>query len=206
MPFNNNVFINCPFDKEYRKLLRPLLFTVVYIGLEPQISETTDSGTQRVQSIRELILASKYSIHDLSRIETRSKRDLPRFNMPFELGLDIGGKCFGEGELAEKKCLILEKEQYRYQRVLSDISGNDIEAHQENPQVLIRKVRNWFTSQDIGDIPSANVIWNSFNEFESALAEILEEEGFDQDDIEEMPKSEFIKYVRDWVSGSKGVA
>lgn len=201
MSFNENVFINCPFDGEYRNLLRPLLFTVVYIGLEPQISETTDSGEQRVNSIQALILNSKYSIHDLSRIEIRTKKDLPRFNMPFELGLDIGCKRFGGGNLADKRCLILEKEQYRYQRVLSDISGNDIEAHREDAQTLVRKVRNWFVSQSIQGISSSNVIWTSFNEFESSLAETLNEAGFNQEDIEEMPKSEFISYVKDWVQG-----
>lgn len=201
MPFEQNVFINCPFDDEYKKLLRPLLFTIVYIGLEPKISETTDSAEQRVSSIESLIRSSKYSIHDLSRIEVKSKKELPRFNMPFELGLDIGCKRFGSGNLAEKRCLILEKEQYRYQRALSDISGNDIEAHKENAQILIRKVRNWFLRQGIPNIPSANVIWNAFNEFESSLAETLEEEDYDQEDVEEMPKSEFISFVKDWVAG-----
>lgn len=201
MPFEQNVFINCPFDDEYKKLLRPLLFTIVYIGLEPKISETTDSAEQRVNSIEGLIISSKYSIHDLSRIEVKSKKELPRFNMPFELGLDIGCKRFGSGHLAEKRCLILEKEQYRYQRALSDISGNDIEAHREDAQVLIRKVRNWFLRQGIPNIPSANVIWNAFNEFESALAETLEEEDYDQEDVEEMPKSEFVSFVKDWVAG-----
>lgn len=203
MSFNENVFINCPFDKEYTQLLHPLLFTVVYIGLDPQISETVDSGTQRVKTIQDLILASKYSIHDLSRIEVKHKRDLPRFNMPFELGLDIGCKCFGIDHLVDKKCLILEKEQYRYQKVLSDISGNDIQAHQENPQILIRKIRNWFVGQNVGEISSANTIWSSFNEFESSLFIVLKDEGYNQDDIDEMPKSELIKYMKDWVSGSK---
>ena len=202
MSFDQSVFINCPFDNEYRNLLRPLLFTVVYIGLEPRISETTDSGEQRVNSIQELIISSKYSIHDLSRLEPKGKKDLPRFNMPFELGLDIGCKRFGGGNLVEKRCLILEKEQYRYQRVLSDISGNDIEAHKEDAQTLIRKVRNWFFSQGIQELDSANVIWTSFNEFESYLAETLREAGYDQADIEEMPKSEFIAFVRDWVQGT----
>lgn len=200
--FDKNVFVNCPFDTEYRNLLRPLLFTVIYIGLEPQISETRDSGEQRVNTIQGLITGSKYSIHDLSRIEVKNKKDLPRFNMPFELGLDMGCKRFGSGELTDKRCLILEKEQYRYQRVLSDISGNDIEAHKEDAQTLIRKVRNWFVGQNIHGISSPNLIWISFNEFESSLAETLRDAGFNDLDINEMPKSEFIAYVKDWVQGS----
>ncbi len=29
--FEKGVFINCPFDDEYRSLLRPLLFTIIYV-------------------------------------------------------------------------------------------------------------------------------------------------------------------------------
>jgi hypothetical protein len=41
--------------------------------------------------------------------------------MPFEIGLGLGCKAYGPRKLAEKKCLILEKEQYGYQQTLSDI-------------------------------------------------------------------------------------
>ncbi len=30
--FDQNVFVNCPFDDEYLPLLRPLLFTIIYLG------------------------------------------------------------------------------------------------------------------------------------------------------------------------------
>ena len=68
--FNTNVFINCPFDREYDSLLKPILFTIIYFGFTPQIaSRTGDSGEQRITKILSLILKSKYSIHDLSRIK-----------------------------------------------------------------------------------------------------------------------------------------
>ena len=35
MPFGRNVFINCPFDAEYLPLLRPLLFAILDVGLNP---------------------------------------------------------------------------------------------------------------------------------------------------------------------------
>jgi hypothetical protein len=202
MPFETNVFINCPFDTQYTPLLRPLLFTVIFVGLEPKISETADSGQQRVNLIQDLILSSKYSIHDLSRVEARRVRDLPRFNMPFELGLDIGCKNFGSGvSLKSKRCLILEKDQYRYQRILSDISGNDIAAHNENAETLILRVRGWFFTQNIPNVPVASKIWNSYNEFESYIGPYLVSEGYRKIDIDEMPKSEFIAYVKEWVNG-----
>jgi len=69
--FETNVFINCPFDKEYKPLLRALLFVVIDCGFEPRIaSESIDSGEIRVEKIKNLIKASRYSIHDLSRMET----------------------------------------------------------------------------------------------------------------------------------------
>jgi len=65
--FNKNVFINCPFDSQYNSsLLKPLLFTIVYLGFTPQIaSQTADSGEQRINKILSLILQSRYSLHDL---------------------------------------------------------------------------------------------------------------------------------------------
>ncbi len=46
--FHKNVFINCPFDSECYSLLRPLLFTIAYLGFNPRIAiETSDSGETR---------------------------------------------------------------------------------------------------------------------------------------------------------------
>ena len=37
MPFERNVFVNCPFDEAYYyPLLRPLLFTIIYVDLLTQ--------------------------------------------------------------------------------------------------------------------------------------------------------------------------
>jgi hypothetical protein len=60
MAFDDNVFINCPFDREYYGLLRPILFTVIYLGLQPRIAlERSDSGEARIEKILELIQESK---------------------------------------------------------------------------------------------------------------------------------------------------
>ncbi len=34
MAFERNVFVNCPFDTQYVPLLRPLLFTIIYLGFK----------------------------------------------------------------------------------------------------------------------------------------------------------------------------
>lgn len=103
MPFETNIFINCPFDDDYRILLRPLLFASIYFGLEPQISQTQSSATIRINQIKNHIKASRFSIHDLSRSKPMKKNELPRFNMPYELGLDIGFAEFGIKKFREKK-------------------------------------------------------------------------------------------------------
>lgn len=126
MPFETNIFINCPFDNDYKVLLRPLLFASLYFGLDPQICQTRSSATIRISQIKNHIKASKFSIHDLSRSKPMKKNELPRFNMPYELGLDIGCSEFGIKKFKEKKILILETDRYHYQKVLSDISGQDI--------------------------------------------------------------------------------
>ena len=72
MAFEENVFINCPFDQDFYPLLRPLRFTVIYLGLKPRIAlESVDSGQPRIEKIVKLIAESKYAIHDISRIEAK---------------------------------------------------------------------------------------------------------------------------------------
>lgn len=86
MSFERNVFVNCPFDERFLPLLRPLLFTIIYLDLSPRIAlERTDSGESRLDKILQLIRESKYSIHDLSRSEAAAVGELYRLNMPFDL-------------------------------------------------------------------------------------------------------------------------
>jgi len=89
MSYQTNIFINCPFDIDYYPLLKPLLFTVIFCDLKPRLSETTDGDHIRIRQIQELVNDSKYSIHDISRIIPKSKKDLPRFNMPFRFGFRL---------------------------------------------------------------------------------------------------------------------
>lgn len=77
--FENNVFINCPFDTEYFSLLRPLLFTIAYLGFVPRIAlESSDSGETRIEKICDLIKSSKYSVHDGHNELSRESLTLPR--------------------------------------------------------------------------------------------------------------------------------
>lgn len=65
MGFEKNIFINCPFDKEYVPILKPIVFCVVYLDYHPLMSETINSAESRIARIQHLIESAKYSIHDL---------------------------------------------------------------------------------------------------------------------------------------------
>jgi hypothetical protein len=201
MPFERNVFINCPFDAEYAKLLRANIFTILYLGYTPQISQTNSSGEIRISQIKKLIRNSKFGIHDISRCRIRSQDDSPRFNMPFELGLDLGAFEYGTKGLKKKKTLILEREKYHYQRVISDIAGQDIEAHEDEPKKLVQKVRNWFSTINPDKLfPPYSEIWFAFNQFTEELFTILQTDGYSELEIDEMVIADYIKLAKPWIT------
>jgi hypothetical protein len=199
--FGKNVFINCPFDEDYYvPLLRPLLFTIIYLGYNPRIAtESFDSGEIRLQKISNLIKDSKFSIHDLSRIQSKEKNEIFRLNMAFELGIDIGCRLFKDGEEKNKKCLVLETERYRIKRALSDLSGSDIKNHNNNPERLVREVRNWFVENGLRKAASGTKIWESFNDFMANFYYQRKKEGYKDKDLEMMPVPEFIDFIKDWI-------
>src|SRR5207253_8256579 len=93
-----------------------------------------------------------------------------RFNMPFELGLFLGAKSFGTGQQRRKICLILDKLPYRYQKYISDISGQDIEAHYNKPGNVISIVRNWIgNNAESVQLPSGRIIEKRYVRFTKEL-------------------------------------
>jgi hypothetical protein len=198
--YKKNAFINCPFDNNYLPLLRPLIFTILHLGYSPKLAkERSDSGEIRINKIREFIEQSMISIHDLSRIRSVRKNEYYRMNMPFELGLDIGCRFYKEGWAKYKKCLILEKEKFNYQKALSDLSGVDIKNHNNNPEELVRQVRNWFVENEIKHANSGTKIWETFNVFMADFYQKRQIEGFKDKDLEIMPIPEYIHFIKEWL-------
>ncbi len=203
--FETNVFINCPFDDDYTLLLQPLLFTILYLEFNPRIAtERSDSGEQRIDKICEMIESSKYSIHDLSRLQSKKKKEFYRLNMPFELGVDYGCRKFANNHHKDKRFLVLEKNRYDYAKAVSDLSGVDIKNHEDTPIKISRIARNWlagFAAEKSIDAPA--IVWEKFNFFMQNFAEERMKQGFSKDDIYEMPTSEFTGYIKDWILRNK---
>ena len=197
---SKSVFINCPLDDDYEPLLQAILFCLIRFGFKPRIAtERTDSAESRLEKIKELIRASKYSIHDLSRCQSSGPGEHHRMNMPFELGLDFGCRGFGCSPFNEKKILVLEEQKFRYQIALSDLAGSDIEAHEGKYEVAIRKVRNWITTLGVPIQIGADKVSGEYEDFRGRHYEELDKAEFSPEDIADSPTGELIEAMTKWV-------
>jgi len=206
--FDKNVFINCPFDPEYTSLLRPLLFTILYVGMIPKIGlERSDSGETRINKICEMMRDSRYSIHDLSRLQSRRRNEFYRMNMPFELGIEYGCRQFGPDHFRNKRCLILEKSRHDYAKALSDLAGVDIKSHQDKPEDLILAMRDWFfETVGLRNIDSRTVIWYKFTDFTSSFYNTRKNQGYSDEDIEDMSVPEYMHFIQEWLKDQRVTA
>jgi len=196
--FDKNVFINCPFDDDYRQLLLGVVFTVIHFGYKPRLSlERADSAENRIDKIVDLIKESKFGIHDLSRLVSEGAGEVYRMNMPFELGIDFGCKKLKGGKWSGKKILILEKERYRFQQAISDLSGCDIKSHADEVDKVILAVRDWFITEELGRGDSGAKVWDMFNDFQAYLYdEVVEKDGHNS--VDEVQVSEVIHHMSTW--------
>jgi hypothetical protein len=203
MPFETNVFINCPFDSDFKKILHPMLFTIIYHGLKPRIAtERIDSGEQRISKIIELIKESKWSIHDLSRVKATNAGEIFRLNMPYELGIDVGCRRFGSGKLALKQYLVTASEHYEYQKALSDIAGTDIAVHGDDALQAVRVVRQWIENV-IGGEDGSQAIWAAYEDFNASMFDEMSDRGFDTHEIENVQTAKLIKLMEKFIAERK---
>lgn len=137
------VFLNVPYDRPYEKLFVALVGGLVCLGREPRCAlEAADAGTGRLPRILDLIAACDASIHDLSRVQISAKGRVPRFNMPFELGV-----CCAVDRLHRERrhpYYVFEEKAYRLQRSLSDLGGYDPQVHGSSQVGVLRALLNCF--------------------------------------------------------------
>lgn len=203
-PFERSVFVNCPFDEEFAPLLQAIAFCVVDLGFYPRLApENANNAANRLDRIIELIRGSKYGIHDLSRCKSNSAGEYARLNMPFELGLDHGCARFGSRKMSGKTILILEKTRYDYQRGLSDISGWDIHAHEEDFNKVVRIVSNWLIQHAGADPVGPSKILGEYLAFQEWYWERETARGASDDDIKAYPTVQVVTAMREWVDAGK---
>ena len=202
--YTDNVFINCPFDSAYKPLFDAIVFTVHDCGFIARCAlEKEDASQVRIDKIYNIIADCRYGIHDISRTELDANSGLPRFNMPLELGIFLGAKQFGVADQKRKKCLVLDKEPYRYQQFISDIAGQDIREHNNEVEKIVRVVRNWLrTASGRQTIPGGNIIWDRYQAFLREWPQMAEEY---QLDVEDLIFNDYIFVIGKWLVAPRGV-
>ena len=125
----------------------------------------------------------KYGINDISRVEVGMKNNLPRFNMPFETGLFWG--CFSYGNKLQqgKKIMILDTISSRYQQTISDIAGQDIQVHNNDPAKLINVIRVWLGNKTNKILPGGTDMWKHYQEFQTDLPDICNKLSITPDEM-----------------------
>jgi hypothetical protein len=176
--YDRSVFINCPFDAEYKPLLNAILFTVYDCGFFCAIALQDVGSAVRLHKLIELIRASRYSIHDLSRIEE------PRLNMAFECGMCMGAQHFGDEQQQRKDMLILDAKAHRYKKTMSDVAGQDAKIHRNKPVEAINCVRGFLASKSgVSPFVGAKTIAQRYTQFVSDLPGMAVNEQLTLDEL-----------------------
>jgi len=196
--YDRRVFINCPFDAQYKPLFEAIVFAIHDCGFRPRCAlEIDDASEVRIDKVFKIIAECKYEVHDISRTEVTSASGLPRFNMPLELGMFLAAKRFGVGRQRQKVCLILDSMPYRYQQFISDIAGQDIQVHNNSAHEAITVVRNWLRNASGSRIlPGGMEIYRRFQLFEQDLPALCGELRLERD---ELTFNDSASIISDWL-------
>ena len=160
------VFINCPFDETYHPFIEAATFPILACGYIPRCAlEFGDTGYARLSRITDLIDQCDFSLHDIS---------VPRFNMPFELGLAWSRKR----KTSTKKILVIRLDLHSHERSFSDLKALDPVSHSGDPLELVTQVRNWLSSHQAILLNGPEHIKDWHQRFQIALPDICTESGF----------------------------
>lgn len=103
---------------------------LVGLGLNPRCVVQIPASADRLTRLVKIIQESPFSIHDLSRVQlsgTASPFRVPRFNMPFELGLAVA-ICSSDAN-AGRQWKLMEAVPHRLNHSLSDVDGYNPVIH-----------------------------------------------------------------------------
>ena len=120
------VFLNIPYDRAFENLYLAYIAGLSAFGLIPRATLEIPTSQRRLERILKLIRGCAYSIHDLSRVQLdRRTPRVPRFNMPFELGLAVAH----DARNRRASWYVCETVAHRVSKSLSDLNGTDVRIH-----------------------------------------------------------------------------
>jgi hypothetical protein len=177
--------------------MRAACFAILACGYTPRCAlDVSDSGAVRFIEIVKMITACDWSIHDISRVELDRTSLLPRFNMPLELGADLGLRLAGPPSQRRRRTLILDAEAHRYDKTLSDVSGVDIQAHANTVSEIIRLARDWLNAnREAGSspLPGGAAIKDDHDSYLRIAPDIVADLRLDPHDV--LPHSDYLHVV-----------
>lgn len=177
-PDPNAVFLNIPYDEEFRSLYIAYIVGLYQLGLVPHLALEIPGGERRLDRIFDLIKTCRYSIHDLSRVELSvAPTAAPRFNMPLELGMTI---TWATLHPKQHTWFVWESERYRLQRSASDLNGTDPYIHGGTAEGVLRELRNAFRldREPSGQgAPSVQEMLDVYRAAEGSLGFFLDKSG-----------------------------
>lgn len=174
-PKDKWVFINISTDEDYRLMRQAIIFTLAFMRFWPRSTSEKPFGAEEVrfEKIIELIHECKYSLHDLSCIEPDPINNLPRFNMPLELGLAFGNKRYAD---ANKEVFVLDGLEHQFRKCCSDLECFDFPHHNKNPDQVVKAIRNWLDLEVPPKFPKGNFLVQQYHDFCEWLVVFCEKE------------------------------
>lgn len=117
--------------------------------------------------------------------------------MPLELGLFLAAKKFGDKSQRQKRCIILDRKPYRYQKFISDIAGIDIHSHDGKVEKLISKIASWLREEfPTLIVPGGDAIAREFRSFSKDVPKIC---ATKQLGISELTFQDYRKMAERWI-------
>lgn len=183
-PYDRCVFVNCPFDSAYKPLLDVVLFTIHDCGFIARTAlENKGAAELRLDKIVRIIRESRWSIHDISRVDWTPESPLPRFNMAFECGLALGIQRFGGKKDRNRDFLILAGKPYEDKQTLSDLAGQDAAYHDGRPDRTITAVRSFLASKSLTQVRGAASIGRRCDQFRAELPDLARKLSITEEEI-----------------------
>ncbi len=172
----DRVFLNIPYDKKFERLFLAYIAGISAFGMVPHATLEIPDSSRRLEKILKLARSCEYSVHDLSRVQLDpAKPRVPRFNMPFELGLCVADANRREGQ--RQNWFIFEAEANRVDKSLSDLKGTDPRIHGATVRGVLSGLCNVFRRP--GRQPSVPQMMQIYRGLRKNQAAILKGAGSD---------------------------
>ena len=156
----SDVFINIPFDSNYEPLFLALIAGLVSLGLNPRSVVQIGASKDRLRRLIEIIQECPFSLHDLSRVQASGHGSfrVPRFNMPFELGLAAAVCITAPG--TKRQWRVIEAVRHRVGHSCSDVDGYNAEIHGGTVSGMCEALSNIFPDPPSAPLTdTADMLW-----------------------------------------------